>query len=97
MPLVTRQLMNDLGVAISDDELASLSEHIESTLDTRVTDEIVAELSNDEVRELNDLADAADEVRMEWLRAHVPELREIIEDETAILLGELAEHSDRLG
>lgn len=97
MPLVTRQLMNDLGVAISDDELASLSEHIESTLDTRVTDEIVAELSNDEVRELNDLADATDEVRMEWLRVHMPELREIIEDETAILLGELAEHSDRLG
>lgn len=96
MVLITRKLLDDLGVTIGDEELASLSEHIESTLDERVTQEIIGELSDDEVFELNSLSSASDEARMTWLREHVPDLREIIEDETAILLGEFAEHSDRI-
>lgn len=96
MPLITRQLMNDLGVTIADETLASLADHTEETLDARVTDEIIAGLSDEEVVELNSLSAQSDEQRMEWLRVHVPELREIIEDEAAILLGELAEQSNRI-
>jgi len=61
-----------------------------------VTNELIAELSDEQVDELAALRGGTDEELAAWLKQNVPDLKEIIEDETAILLGELAEHGDNL-
>lgn len=61
-----------------------------------MTNELIAELSDEQVDELAALRGGTDEELAAWLKQNVPDLKEIIEDETAILLGELAEHSDSL-
>ena len=61
-----------------------------------MTNELIAELSDEQVDELAALRGGTDEELAAWLKQNVPDLKEIIEDETAILLGELAEHGDNL-
>lgn len=96
MAILSKQLLESLGVELTDEHLALLEEHFETTLDERVTAEIALELGDDQLEELEALSDAPDEQVQAWLAENVPDLKEIIEDETAILLGELAENSDQL-
>jgi hypothetical protein len=58
--------------------------------------EIVSYLDETQLTELDSIKNADDETLRNWLVVNVPELDEIIEDEVAILLGDLAEHADRL-
>lgn len=95
-PLLSKELLGQIGVAIAPENLELLSEHFETTLDERVTNELIAELSDEQVDELATLRGGTDEELAAWLKQNVPDLKEIIEDETAILLGELAEHGDSL-
>lgn len=97
MGVITKQLIDDLGVTMSDQNLEVLSEHFETTLDNRVVDEIAQELSVDQLKQLNAIREqGTDEELGEWLKQNVPDLKEIIDDETVILLGELADGADRL-
>lgn len=96
MALLNKQLLTDLGVEMTDEHLAVLSDHFETTLDERVTNELIAELNDEQVEELTTLRDSSEDQLAEWLKQNVPQMKEIIEDETAILLGELAENSDNL-
>lgn len=97
MGVITKQLIDDLGVIMSDQNLEVLSEHFETTLDNRVVDEIAQELNVDQLKQLNAIREqGTDEELGEWLKQNVPDLKEIIDDETAILLGELADGADKL-
>lgn len=96
MALLNKQLITDLGVEMTDEHFAVLSEHFETTLDERVTNELIAELNDEQVEELTKLRDSSEDQLADWLKQNVPQMKEIIEDETAILLGELAENSDNL-
>jgi hypothetical protein len=97
MGVITKQLIDDLGVIMSDQNLEVLSEHFETTLDNRVVDEIAQELNVDQLKQLNAIREqGTDEELGEWLKRNVPDLKEIIDDETAILLGELADGADKL-
>lgn len=96
MPLLSKELLEQIGVTMSPEDQELLSEHFETTLDERVTNELIAELSDEQVDQLAALRDGSNEALATWLKENVPELKAIIEDETAILLGELAEHSDNL-
>lgn len=96
MPLLSHELLEQIGVTMSPDDMDLLSTHFETTLDERVTNEVIAELSDEQVDALAQLREGSDAQLSEWLKQNVPDLKEIIEDETAILLGELAEHSDSL-
>lgn len=97
MGIITKRLLDDIGVKMSDQDLEVLSEHFETTLDNRVVNEITLELDADQLKQLNILQEQdADEELGEWLKQNVPDLKEIIDDETAILLGELADGADKL-
>lgn len=96
MSLLNQQLITDLGVEMSEEDLNQLSEHFETTLDERVTNELVAELDDTQLEQLTELRNSSEADLAAWLKQNVPELKAIIEDETAILLGELAENSDNL-
>ncbi len=96
MPLLTRTLLEDLGLNLSEADFTSLSEHFESTLDHRVINEIVMELEPDQAKQLATMQQSSDEELLAWLQANVPSFADIVSDEVDILLGELADSSAAL-
>lgn len=94
MALITQKLLQDIGISLSEEQAAALDQHFEGELDTRVINEIAEELDDAQLEQLTQLKNGSDEQLMQWLQVNVPDLNEIIEDETAILLGELAENSE---
>lgn len=96
MPLLTRALLTDLGITLTEEDYTSLAEHFESVLDERVINEIVVELEPEQAEQLATMQQSSDEDLANWLKANVPDLAEIVEDEIDILLGELAENSESL-
>lgn len=96
MPILTKVVLQNIGVVLSEEDYASLSEHFESTLNERVIDEIALEITPEQAVELSTLENADDATVSAWLQQNVTNLSEIISDEVDILLGELAEHSGTL-
>jgi hypothetical protein len=96
MPLLSRTILENLGIELSDEDFASLAEHFETTLDERVFNEVVLELTPEQAEQLAAMQQSSDEDILGWLQANVPALSEIVADEVDILLGELAENSEAL-
>lgn len=96
MPLLSRTILQNLGIELSDEDFASLAEHFETTLDERVFNEVVLELTPEQAEQLAAMQQSSDEDVLGWLQANVPALPEIVADEVDILLGELAESSEML-
>jgi hypothetical protein len=94
MALLHKELLQDLGIELSEQDYALLAEHFDTTLQVRVIDEIVEELTSDQAEQLAALQGASDEQLLTWLTASVPNFKEIVSDEVDILLGELAEDSE---
>lgn len=97
MAILTREIIDTLGITLNDETYAALSDHVETTLQSRVIDEVVDELTPQKAQELADMqAGASDQQILEWLQTNVPDLGAIVADEVDILLGEIAENSDAL-
>jgi len=94
MALLSKNLLNELGINLSDEDAQLLSEHFDTTLRARVIEEIVQELSPDQARQLASLENASDEELLNWLKVNILDFRDIVSDEVDILLGELAENSE---
>lgn len=95
MPLLNKTFLNEIGITLTPAEEKALSEQYEATLNDRVTTEIVESLTPAQLGQLEQYKNAPDDQLQQWLVANVPSLNEIIEDEVAILLGEIAENSDK--
>ena len=93
---LTRQFLTDLGIELDDEHYAVLAEHFDTTLHDRVVDEVVAELTPEQAHQLAELQAGSDDQLYAWLQQHVPDLSDIISDEIEILLGEIAEDSDKI-
>ena len=91
-----KQFLNNLGVNLTEEHFEALAAHVESTLSQRVIDEVVLLLDDDQAAELAGLKGADSDTLGTWLSQNVTDLKEIIENEVDILLGELAENADRL-
>jgi hypothetical protein len=96
MPLLTANLLDNLGISLSEQDYQLLAEHFETTLNERVINEIVLELSPEQAEQLSHLQQASDEEVLAWLKANVPDVAEIVADEVDILLGEIAENSEAI-
>ena len=94
--LLNKQFLSDIGVAIDDQTYEALSEHYADTLHERVIAEITNELDEQALIELETLKDASPDQLQQWLQANVPQLDEIVQDEMAILLGEMAEGAEEI-
>ncbi len=94
-PLLTKEFLKELGIELDEVTYMALSGHYEETLMHRITQEVVEELEEPQLEQLHTLAGKNEELAA-WLKANVPQLREIVEDEVAILLGEIAERSDSI-
>jgi hypothetical protein len=95
--IITKDLLVALGINVAEDQLDTLVEHANTTLHERIGAEITESLDDEQLKELVALEEAGDDDKVtSWLSANVPELKEIIEDERDILLGELAENADSI-
>lgn len=97
MAILTRQILQDLGIHLDDASYEMLEEHFETTLQERVIEEIIRELSNEQAEELAHMkvGETADEELYAWLVENVADLPEIVSDEVDILLGEVAKDSEK--
>ena len=91
---LSKELLKSIGIELDDATFAALSDHYESTLNSRITESIVDLLDENQLNEFQTLKDDDQAEVAQWIVANVPELQAVIEDEVAILLGEIAEQSD---
>lgn len=93
--IITKQLLDEAGIDLSDQNVDTLIAHLNQTLEERVGTEITESLNDDQLKALLDVQETGnDEAVGAWLEQNVPELQEITQDEIDILLGELAENAD---
>lgn len=96
--IVTKAQLNSIGINLPEDQMQVLIQHVEDTINSQIGEEIVESLDDDQLKELVQMQDndaPAEEIDA-WIRARVPEYDEIIEDNVAIVLGELANNSDAI-
>lgn len=93
--LLSKQFLTDIGVEVDDETYQALSEHYEATLDDRILRAVVAELDEDQLRAVVSMQDQPERLSA-WLVVNIPDLGDIIEDEVAILLGEMADGAEQL-
>lgn len=96
MAVISEEFLHSIGIDLSPQEAALLSEHFETTLHERIFHEVAQSLDQNQAEELLALLDRNDPQVSEWLKVNVPELREIVRDEIDILMGELVENKDKL-
>ncbi len=94
-PLITKELLDEAGISLGDQDADALLVHLNKTLEERVGAEITESLSDEQLDTLLTLQEnGSDEEVGAWLSQNVEELEEITKDEVDILLGELAESAD---
>ena len=96
MALLSPTLLEGLGIKLDEQSYAMLEEHFETTLNERVINEIILELTPEQAEGLAALENASDEQIIEWLTTNVPDVAEIVAEEIDILLGELADNSEAI-
>lgn len=95
--IITKDLVVSLGIKLPEDQLDQFVEQANTTLHERIGAEITESLDDEQLKEFIALQDAGDDEKTsEWLSKNVPELKEIIEDERDVLLGELAENAEQV-
>ena len=96
--MITKAQLSSVGINLPDDQVQALIQHVEDTVNERISEEIVDSLDDAQLAELVALQD--DDVPAEqveaWIRERVPEYDEIIEDNVTIVLGELVENSEAI-
>lgn len=96
MATLNKQFLETLGITLDGQTFRAFNEHFETTLEERVIESILDELNEQQLGELSELRGQSDEQLQPWLQANVPDLNEIVQDEIDILLGDLAEDSEKI-
>lgn len=92
---ITKLDLLDLGVKLDDASLKTLVDDLNAKVDEEVGNEIIDSLTPEDVEKLADMQDTATEEELgQWIAEHVPDYEEIIEDNTAIVLGDFADSLD---
>ena len=95
--IITKDLLLSLGISLTDNQLDTLVEHANTTLNERIGTEITESLDDEKLEQLVALQESGDDEKTSaWLLENVPELKDIIEDERDILLGELADNAEAI-
>ncbi len=96
MIAISTKILEELGIELPETEQEKLLDHLQTTLDNRVGEEVVSFLSTEQLDEYMQLQETANLASQHaWLLKALPDLDEIVEDEYNILIGELADNPDR--
>lgn len=94
---IDTSLFTDLGINLSGKEGEAFLKHFEETLEQRVGAAIFELLSDDEATELIRLQESGDSEQINgWIKEHIPDYEEVVQDEFDILMAEVAENAEAL-
>lgn len=94
---ITKDALLALGINLDDQDIDSLLAHLNDTVEERIGAEITESLSDEQLQELIDLQDnATDEEVGDWIAKHVPDYKEIVQDNIDIVIGELVDGADEV-
>ncbi len=93
---ITAKNLTDLGVELDDEALKKIVDELNEKVDEKIGLEIITSLTPEDVDTLASMQQdkVSEEDIAKWITEHVPDYPEIIEDNTAIVLGDFAEESD---
>lgn len=95
--LITEDTLVAMGIQLSEEEMKTLVQHANETLNERVGADVIESLDDEKLEEYLALQQGGDvDKASSWLTENVPELKEIVENERDILLGELAENAESI-
>lgn len=88
---VTKDNLIALGIKLGDQDVNSLITHLNETIEERIGVEITESLSDEQLDEMVELQQTADDQQLgEWITRNVPEYLQIVQDNIDIVVGELA-------
>lgn len=94
---ITKDALLALGINLDDQDIDSLLTHLNDTVEERIGAEITESLSDEQLQELIDLQEnATDEEVGDWIAKHVPDYKEIVQDNIDIVIGELIDGADEV-
>lgn len=96
MTAINKEFLDSIGIDLDEEHYQAFAEHFDETLENRVITSMTDVLDDQQLESLAAMQNQDDTVIQAWLQANVPNLTEIIQDEVDILLGELAENSDKI-
>lgn len=98
LAVITIDDLRSIGIDLPQEQMLALIRHAEDSINERIGEEIISSLDDDQVQELVALqqAGASDEQVEEWIVERVTSHQEIVEDNIAIVLGDLAESADAI-
>jgi hypothetical protein len=92
---ITKDALLALGINLEDKDVDSLITHLNETVEERIGAEITEALDDAQLGELVKLQEtASDEEIGAWIAEHVPDYKEIVQDNIDIVIGELADGAD---
>lgn len=95
MSLFSQSFLQRIGVNISDQEFAPFRTYFFDTLNNRIIAEVVESLETPQLEQLAAIRNHSEDEVQKWLATNIPNLKDIIEQEISILVGEIAESSDQ--
>jgi uncharacterized transporter YbjL len=96
--IITKEQLNSIGINLPDEEMQALIRHTEDTINERISEEVIDSLDDQQIEELASMQESnapADQIEA-WVIERVPDYQEIVEDNTTIVLGELAESVEQI-
>ncbi len=94
--IITSDTLEEYGISISPEEQPTLLDHLNETLSERIGAEVTEQLDDDQLAELLVTQEGSGKNMNAWLSERIPDLKEIIQDEVDILIGELAENANSI-
>jgi hypothetical protein len=96
--VLDKEILASLGINLDDEKTEALIKMFEEQLQERVGAEIFEALDDDHAKELVTIQESGDESSIAaYIEQNIPDFRSIVEDETDILLGELADNAESFG
>ena len=92
---ITKTQLNSLGIDLPDDQMDALIQHAEETIGLRIGEEVADSLDEAQLEQLIAMQEnnVSPEEIDEWLSERVADYAQIVEDNVAIILGELVENT----
>lgn len=96
--IVSDEQLRSIGIDLPTDQMQALIQHTEDTIAEQIGEEIVESLDDEQLAQLIEMQQSGrtEEEIEAWVIERVEDYQEIVEDNTAIVLGDLASNAEAI-
>jgi hypothetical protein len=92
---ITQATLEALDVDLTGEDVEALLDHLNETLQERISAVITESLNDDQLKTLLTMQESAsDEALGTWLEENVADMQQVVQTETDILMAEILEEDD---